>query len=343
MDEDLYEFEGTSSSDAQNLIAATVSNMGLGHTMGGAGAHSALAPVPQETGFDYVAPSMRPPTQMYGGAPGGAGKQMKQMCNSCRLLVQLQQCARCMVFTICFLFAAVAIHLLTGDGPRPMTSVKGAGYSSAPSKERSVFDPFQQAAQGPAPPLVPKSHDSPEHQAKDMEKAVNKLIEESAMANLGGDLSGALEKAKEAGKKERLLCKHREKNNLADQINFDLTYAVCFNLANQYASNGMYTEALNTYSIVVKNKQYPQAGRLRVNMGNIYYQQKKYPAAIKMYRMAMDQIGSTSKEMKFKIMRNIGSAFVRLGQFQDAIHSYEAIMDQAYVHIAYFCNELVCV
>ena len=55
--------------------------------------------------------------------------------------------------------------------------------------------------------------------------------------------------------------------------------------------------------------------------GNIYYQQRKYPAAIKMYRMALDQIPNTGKETRFKIMRNIGNAFVRLGQFQDAIQS----------------------
>jgi intraflagellar transport protein 88 len=82
-----------------------------------------------------------------------------------------------------------------------------------------------------------------------------------------------LQKAKEATRKERLLCKHRDKNGLSDQINFDLTYATCFNLAHQYHCNGHLTEALATYGIVVKNKQYPQAGRLRVNMGNIYYQQ----------------------------------------------------------------------
>lgn len=75
------------------------------------------------------------------------------------------------------------------------------------------------------------------------------------------------------GKKERLLCKHRESNNLVDQINMDLTYSVCFNLANAYHLNSMYQEALNTYSLIVKNKQYPQSGRLRVNMGNIYYEQ----------------------------------------------------------------------
>ena len=67
----------------------------------------------------------------------------------------------------------------------------------------------------------------------------------------------------------------REENGLADQINIDLTYSVCFNLANQYHVCGMYTEALNTYTLIVKNKQYAQSGRLRVNMGNIYYEQAR--------------------------------------------------------------------
>ena len=55
--------------------------------------------------------------------------------------------------------------------------------------------------------------------------------------------------------------------------------------------------------------------------------QKKYTFAIKMYRMALDQIPNTGKEMRLKIMRNIGNAFVRLGQFPDAIQSFETIMD----------------
>jgi intraflagellar transport protein 88 len=49
----------------------------------------------------------------------------------------------------------------------------------------------------------------------------------------------------------------------------------------QYHLNGMYQEAISTYSLIVKNKQYPQSGRLRVNMGNIYFEQKNYPMAIK--------------------------------------------------------------
>ena len=34
--------------------------------------------------------------------------------------------------------------------------------------------------------------------------------------------------------------------------------------------------------------------------------------------MALDQIPSTGREVRFKIMRNIGNSFVRLGQFQVA-------------------------
>lgn len=64
-----------------------------------------------------------------------------------------------------------------------------------------------------------------------------------------------MEKAKEAGKRERLLCKQREQANLADQINGDLTFAVCFNLAHQFHQSKLYSEALDAYTQVVKNKQ----------------------------------------------------------------------------------------
>ena len=33
-----------------------------------------------------------------------------------------------------------------------------------------------------------------------------------------------------------------------------------FNLANQYANNDMYPEALNTYQVIVKNKMFTNAG-----------------------------------------------------------------------------------
>jgi intraflagellar transport protein 88 len=92
--------------------------------------------------------------------------------------------------------------------------------------------------------------------ARELEREVHTLLEESAtfaagyapsaaaqtLSALGigirvasvAEKAIALEKAKEAIKKERALCKHREKNGLGEQINHDLTYAVNFNLANQF-------------------------------------------------------------------------------------------------------------
>ena len=61
----------------------------------------------------------------------------------------------------------------------------------------------------------------------------------------------------------------------------------------------MYTEALNTYLLIVKNKMFNNGARLRINMGNIYFEQRKYPQAIKMYRMALDQIQNTHTLLRY--------------------------------------------
>ena len=124
---------------------------------------------------------------------------------------------------------------------------------------------------------------------------------------------------------------------MIEQINIDLTYCVCFNLAVMYQAKGMRSEALNTYSLLVKNKNYPQAGRLRVNIGNIFFNEGNYKTANKMYKMALDMIPATNKEMRVKISKNIGMALIRMAQanpsakdlapnFQDAIETFESIM-----------------
>ena len=225
-------------------------------------------------------------------------------------------------------------RMMTAQGTvgnqRPMTSIKGAGFQSGASKtSHPAFDPLNQN-RGPAPPLVNKADDSPEERAKQMERKVHRLINQSALSRAKNDMSAALDLAKDAAKKERALCKFREGKGLTEQINLDLTYSVGFNLACLQHKSKMYSEALQTYGVIVKNKQYPQAGRLRVNMGNIYYEQKKYMNAIKHYRMALDQIPNTSKELRYKIMRNIGHAFVRLGQFHDAIDQYETVVNEGH-------------
>ncbi|XP_035764947.1 intraflagellar transport protein 88 homolog isoform X2 [Neolamprologus brichardi] len=210
---------------------------------------------------------------------------------------------------------------------RPMTAVKAAGYTSSLSRG-SAFDPLGQS-RGPAPALEAKNEDTPEEKIKILEKKVNDLIEESCMAQSTGALQVALEKAKEAGRKERALVRQREQSGSADHINLDLTYSVLLNLANQYTNNEMYPEALNSYQIIVKNKMFSNAGRLKVNMANIYFKQKNYPKAIKFYRMALDQITNAHKEMRIKIMQNIGVVFICMGQYTDAITSFEHIMSES--------------
>ncbi|XP_071591483.1 intraflagellar transport protein 88 homolog isoform X3 [Heliangelus exortis] len=210
---------------------------------------------------------------------------------------------------------------------RPMTAVQAAGYTKA-AMRGSSFDPLGQA-RGPAPPLEMKNSDSSEEKIRQLEKKVNELVEESCIANSCGDLKLALEKAKEAGRKERLLVRQHEQVATPENINLDLTYSVLFNLASQYAANEMYAEALNTYQVIVKNKMFNNGGRLKVNMGNIYFKQRNYSKAVKFYRMALDQIPSTHKEMRIKIMENIGIAFIKTGQYFDAISSFEYIMSMS--------------
>ena len=77
---------------------------------------------------------------------------------------------------------------------------------------------------------------------------VHRLIEESAIHSSKHEFTKALEKAKEAGKKEKALCKHRDDNGLADQHNIDLTYSVWFCMANGYQQNGMMEVSLSELS-----------------------------------------------------------------------------------------------
>ena len=213
---------------------------------------------------------------------------------------------------------------------RPMTGIRGAGFPGTASGSRSsgLFDPLNQAASSSPAGLDGRKEETPEDKIKTLEKKVNELIEESCFAAGRGELKLALDRAKEASSKERSLIRLREQAGLNDSHNLDLTFSVLFNLANQYANNEMYTEALNTYQVITKNRMFNNAGRLKVNMGNIYFKLGQYSKAIKLYRMALDQVPNTHKRMRIKIMHNIGILFVKMGQYSDACTSFEWIMSE---------------
>eukprot|EP00397_Hematodinium_sp_SG-2012_P008683 GEMP01008749.1.p1 GENE.GEMP01008749.1~~GEMP01008749.1.p1 ORF type:complete len:815 (+),score=195.88 GEMP01008749.1:33-2477(+) len=237
---------------------------------------------------------------------------------------------------------------LTGQAPptrgqrapeaRPMTSNRAAGYK--PNAAQTLFDPMN--SEGQKETL--RAEVGPEDKLREMEREIHRLVEESAVVREQHDFREALERAKEAAKRERALCRMREQQNLLDQLNIDLTYAVCLNLAIQHHANGNTQEALSIYTQIVKNKQYPYSGRFRVNMGNMYFAQQKYPGSIKMYRMALDQIPNNCQSMRFKIMRNIGHAFFKMHQFPDAIDSYENLLLHGLSHLDFMTgfNLILC-
>ncbi|MBN3306649.1 IFT88 protein, partial [Amia calva] len=146
------------------------------------------------------------------------------------------------------------------------------------------------------------------------------------MAHSHGDHQLSLEKAKEAGRKERALARHREQTGSSKDVNLDLTYSFLLNLAIQYSNNGMYTEALNTYKVIVESKTFQNVGRIKVNMADIFFKQKNYPKALKFYRMAVDHVSHHNKEMRMRIMENISVVLIKLGKYTEAITSMEDIM-----------------
>ncbi|CAH0385131.1 unnamed protein product [Bemisia tabaci] len=223
--------------------------------------------------------------------------------------------------------STVGAGILSETIMRPMTAVRGAGYTSQ-RQSTAMFDPLNQAQTMTEPTIAQEESDRPEDKIKQMERRITELIDEACLAENKSDFKTALAKAKEASARERSLIRMQEQAGLSDSHNLDLTFLVLFNLACQYASNKMYTEALNTYQVITRNRMFTNANRLKVNMGNIYVHLGQYQKAIKMYRMALDQVPNTHKDLRVRIMHNIGILFVKLGQFDDACTSFEYIMQE---------------
>lgn len=250
---------------------------------------------------------------------------------------------------------------------RPITAHKTAGFRRADEAAGADFDPTGRS-RGSAPPLE-AVEDSPEEFARTLEKKVHTLMEESAVLANTKKFPEAIELAKKAVTNEKQLSKLKEEQN-PDSVNFDLTYAVQLHLGSLYQRASMDSEAIHTFQGIVKSKMFDKAGRLKVNLGNIYFKQKKYLQAVKMYRMSLDQIphvttpqatwqpGSlmfprasavqpgihyvcsltcsmfpsplryTQQQMRNKVLRNIGHAFVKMGSYSDAIASYEHVLNE---------------
>jgi intraflagellar transport protein 88 len=184
---------------------------------------------------------------------------------------------------------------------------------------------------------IPNSHNivvgsstkqSPLVVAKNIEKQVNQMIAQTVSLRKEGKHDDALESAKQGTKIEQSLRRHQKSNSLSSGS--ELTHSAWFNLATAYVASGMPDEALKTYTtLLTLHRGSPSNGRVRINMGNLYYGQKQYPSAIKMYKMALDQIQQDDRSLARKIRRNIGNAYFSMGQIRDAVKNFEEGMDTA--------------
>lgn len=221
--------------------------------------------------------------------------------------------------------------LATSSLARPTTGMRPVGYTSDVGRQ---YDPFlnQRQALKKTISLDVKKPEQPEEKYKSLESKILYILEESILEGITTaketNLSAALKKAKEASSLDRILLRLRDKNGDSSYHNFDITFAVLFNLANIYAKSKMYAEALNTYVTMTKNKMFANVSRLKINIGNIYFQLGHYSEAIKMYQKALDQVPSNQKELRLKISHNIGVLFIKMGQYSDAAASYEFIMSE---------------
>lgn len=209
---------------------------------------------------------------------------------------------------------------------RPITAVRGAGYISRSAN--NTFDPLNLANQMRIAPTDTSQEVSLEDRIRLLEKQVMQLIDESCVAENRGNLKLALEKAKEASSKEHSLIRLLEQSGHDDSHNFELTYSVLFTVAHQYVTNEMYTEALNMYKAITKNKVFQNGIRLKINIGNIYAQLGMYHEALKVYRWVLDRIPNTNKEFRIKILHNIGIVFVKMRKLEDACTNFEYVMQE---------------
>ncbi|XP_017020872.1 intraflagellar transport protein 88 homolog [Drosophila kikkawai] len=228
---------------------------------------------------------------------------------------------------------------------RPSTAVRAVGYAANSAGTNQKFDQFflekakQQTLSSANAAVDAAKEVNPQIKYKNLESKIVKLLESSIVLARQSSTPGeptseakssaeALNKAKEAFSLDRTLHRFRDQQGENVYHNFDLTYAVFFNLAEQYERNDLHIEALNTYSIMTKNKMFPHVNQLKINMGNIYFKMGLYQKAVKMYRMALDSVPKNLSQLRLKIQENIGVLFVRMGSYSDAASSFEFIMSE---------------
>ncbi|KAK9841192.1 hypothetical protein WJX74_001701 [Apatococcus lobatus] len=223
---------------------------------------------------------------------------------------------------------------------RPVTSTTGAGYSSGSGKPaRGSRTP---PSRGPLGKALSQGDAMPSAAVyKQTEKRVHELLEASCLLHSQSDPNSALQKAKEAVKKERQLEKLHQQLHKGTPRNDGLAFSTCLQLALMHEAAGLPTEALRIYQALLKNKASLQAGLVQLNIGNLMLRKGDLAGCMRAYRIALDNIAPAQRSSRICTLRNLAMAQAGAGQYTDAAktlqHALELGTDAAATH-----NLLVC-
>ena len=105
-----------------------------------------------------------------------------------------------------------------------------------------------------------------------------------------------------------------------------MEFGIQLNLGLIYEGLKMFDDAKQMYMEILQKENYYTPGimfqKVRVNIGNIYYNQGEYRKAITEWQKAVDKISKDNKEMRGMILRNIANAHIKSGNYTDAIDNY---------------------
>ncbi|KAL0229948.1 hypothetical protein PCE1_003512 [Barthelona sp. PCE] len=204
------------------------------------------------------------------------------------------------------------------DGVRPMTSNRSAGYTSSNNiKKRGISGISLEKAKD----------ESPEYKVRELELQIEKDVQQSACEAAEGNYEEALSLARKASYAERQASSMRRAAGLSEPQNIDVFFTTTLQLANALELNEIYSEAIETYSILARNREFAHSARLRLNIGNIYFKQKQYKNSLKMYTMALDNVPPSAIMARSAVLKNIGICQLKLNNFQAALEAFETIME----------------
>eukprot|EP00158_Paraphelidium_tribonemae_P006977 Partr_v1_DN28057_c5_g1_i1_m57212 putative Intraflagellar transport 88 homolog (Chlamydomonas) len=242
--------------------------------------------------------------------------------------------------------ALVTANAIGSERP-PTSSKRAAGYTRQGSRTPSglLISPSSRRPGGDSGSVVK----SLEQRKREMEARISRSLDECYEAYGNGSYALALDRAKDAVKRDRAYVKDLQSSTSPiddDQPpvpvgNPDLTFCSVFALATMFQVNSLHADSVAAFESIVRDKQFHMSGRLRINMAHVYMELGKFQLAVKMYRMALDLITDSNRRLRALILKNIGVASLKVGRIAEAVDAFESALELLESHDVVY-NLLVC-